>query len=226
MKSSMKRFLFLAIAAFCMCSSMVVLADEPATNAASTMEKQYKNYHRIFAGYVPTDFFTSYRDDIHSEWLHGFDVGWLSGFNVTKGRLPMYTEIGVKANAGFGDKKSSFDKFLSIEVPVNFAYRFHIGDTKIHISPYLGLHFKVNAIARDNYGTNYFDIDGVNRFQFGMQSGGHFDFDHFYLGLGAFYDFLPFYDGGYKFIGNFFNSGLWDANLSTCGLFVNVGFVF
>ena len=186
-----------------------------------------KNYHRIYAGYAPTAFFTTYRHSTYDEWLHGFDVGWMSGFNMTKGkRLPLYLEAGVKANVGFGDDDSSFEKFFSVEVPLNVAYRFHIGNTKIHISPYAGLHFKVNAIARNNEGNSYFDIEGVKRFQFGAQAGGHFDFDHFYLGLVAHYDFLPFFDGGYKFVGNFFNNGVWDANIYTCGVNVNVGFVF
>lgn len=208
----MKRLVFLALVALYMSSSMMSMADEPS-----------KSYHRLYAGYAPTIFYTERGNENVSDMLNGFNVGWMSGFNVTKCRLPLYTEVGVKANVGLGDFLSDFDKYLAIEIPVNVAYRFSIPNTKIHLSPYLGVNFKVNALGKDEDGLNYFDIDGTKRFQFGMQIGGHFEFNHFYLGLGFCADFLPIFEDDHLYR---FGKYYYDNKVHTCGFYVNAGVVF
>ena len=214
----MKKILYSVLVALCLGSSMTAMAGEPA-------EGPSKAYHRFYAGYAPTVFYTDRGDKNVSDMLNGFDVGWMTGFNVTKCRLPLYTEVGVKANVGLGDLLSDNDKYLAIEVPVNVAYRFSIPNTKIRLSPYLGVNFKVNALGKDDDGLNYFDIDGTKRFQFGMQVGGHFDFNHFYLGLGFSADFLPIFDGGDKYL--FVSNGhLYSEKVHTCGFYINAGVVF
>lgn len=219
----MKRLVFFALVALCMGSSAMAWAKEPAENSAATTVGPSKFYHRFYAGYAPTIFYTERGDKNVSDLLNGFNVGWMSGFNVTKCRLPLYTEVGVKANVGLGDFLSDFDKYLAIEIPVNVAYRFAIPNTKIHLSPYLGVNFKVNALGKDEDGLNYFDIDGTRRFQFGMQVGGHFDFNHFYLGLGFSADFLPIFEDDHLYK---FGKHLYDNKVHTCGVYVNAGVVF
>ena len=219
----MKRLVFFALVALCMGSSAMALAKEPAEKSAATTVGPSKCYHRFYAGYAPTIFYTERGDKNVSDLLNGFNVGWMSGFNVTKCRLPLYTEVGVKANVGLGDFLSDFDKYLAIEIPVNVAYRFSIPNTKIHLSPYLGVNFKVNALGKDEDGLNYFDIDGTRRFQFGMQVGGHFDFNHFYLGLGFSADFLPIFEDDHLYK---FGKHLYDNKVHTCGVYVNAGVVF
>lgn len=211
----MKKFLILAIVALFASPSVRVQAQETAGSVASSEEAQYKNYHRIFFGYAPTIFYEERgrRDD--SDALHGFNVGWLGGFNVTGKRLPLYLEAGAKANVGLGELLSDFDKYLAIEVPLNVAYRFHIPNTKIHLSPYMGLHFKANVLGRGKGGFDYFDLEGTKRFQFGMQAGGHFDFNHFNVGLGYSFDFLPIQ-----------KMSDYDYKVTTWGLFLNLGLVF
>ena len=159
----MRKIFYFVLVTLCLCSSTRVMAEESAMAPS-------KSYHRFYAGYSPTIFYTERGDENVSDMLNGFDVGWMSGFNVTKCRLPLYTEVGVKANVGLGDFLSDNDKYLTIEIPVNVAYRFSIPNTKIHLSPYLGVNFKVNALGKDEDGLDYFDIDGTKRFQFGMQA--------------------------------------------------------
>ena len=214
----MKKILYSVLVALCLGSSTTAMAGEPA-------EGPSKSYHRFYAGYAPTVFYTDRGDKNVSDMLNGFDVGWMTGFNVTKCRLPLYTEVGVKANVGLGDYRSDNDKFLAIEIPVNVAYRFSIPNTKIRLSPYLGVNFKVNALGKGENGFNYFDIDGSKRFQFGMQVGGHFDFNHFYLGLGFSADFLPIFDGDDKYF--YVSDGhLYSEKVHTCGFYINAGVVF
>ena len=130
-----------------------------------------KRYNRVFIGYAPTDFHNLASEDhslIGGEIrAHGFNVGWLGGFNITRLTLPLYLETGVTMNAGFPNfegvsmnaRVSNFEgvdniypinhrwfKTLSFEVPVNITYRYNIPHTKIRISPYFGFHFKVNAL--------------------------------------------------------------------------------
>lgn len=212
----MRKIFYFVLVTLCLCSSTRVMAEESAMAPS-------KSYHRFYAGYSPTIFYTERGDENVSDMLNGFDVGWMSGFNVTKCRLPLYTEVGVKANVGLGDFLSDNDKYLAIEIPVNVAYRFSIPNTKIHLSPYLGVNFKVNALGKDEDGLNYFDIDGTRRFQFGMQVGGHFDFNHFYLGLGFSADFLPIFEDDHLYK---FGKHLYDNKVHTCGFFVNAGVVF
>lgn len=210
----MKKFIILAVIALFASPATKAYAQEAAVSAASAGE-QYKNYNRIFFGYAPTIFYEDRGRWDDSDVLHGFNVGWLAGFNVTGKRLPLYLETGAKANVGLGELLTDFDKYLAIEVPVNVAYRFHIPNTKIHLSPYLGVHFKANVLGRDDDGFDYFDLEGTKRFQFGMQVGGHFDFNHFYLGLGYSFDFLPIMKLSWN-----------DYRVLTSGPSVNVGLVF
>lgn len=184
------------------------------TTTTTSVVPENPNYNRVYFGYAQTKL----SGEGYSESLHGFNAGWLGGYNVTPAKkLPLYLETGIALNAGFGDVLSSSDKLLSLEVPINITYRYNIPNTKIRLSPYFGFHFKVNVLALDDDGDSYFDNDEFNRFQFGMQLGANFEYDHFYLGVGWNKDFLPFIEG--KYYGE-----TWKVN--TSGARVNVGFVF
>ena len=208
----MKKLLIVAIMILCAGPSVMAQTTDSAGN-------ENWNYNRIFVGYDPTIFYPERGNTTSTEMFQGFHAGWMGGYNVTGKRLPLYVEPGLKLNVGLGELISDFDKYLAVEVPVNVAYRFHIGNKNIHISPYMGLHFKANVLGRDDDGNDYFDIDGTKRFQFGMQAGGHFDFNRFYVGLGWWMDFLPIMDNGIK-------TFWYDENVNTLGFFVNVGVVF
>lgn len=176
------------------------------------------NYNRIFLGYAPTKFTTTG----FNEWLHGFNVGWSRGYNVTRNKCqPLYIEPGIGMNVGLGELISTFDKMISFEVPVNITYRWNIPNTRICLSPYLGFHFKVNVYARDVDGNDYFDAEGFKNFQFGMQLGANFDFNRFYLGVGWNRDFIPFAKGTISYYSYSYN-----LKVITSGVRVNLGFIF
>lgn len=184
------------------------------TTTTTKVVEENANYNRIFFGYAQTKLSA----EGVSESMHGFSTGWLGGYNVTpKKKLPLYLEAGVALNAGFGEVYTSSDKLLNIEAPVNITYRYNIPNTKIRLSPYFGFHFKVNVLALDEDGDSYFDGDAFKRFQFGMQLGANFDFNHFYVGVGWNKDFLPFAK-----IEDWYDT----YKLKTSGARVNIGFVF
>ena len=185
------------------------------TTTTRTVEVQTnKDYNRIYFGYAPTKFSA----DGESETLHGFDLGWMRGFNVTKGRrLPLYVEAGIAMNADFGECLSESDKLMNFEIPFGVTYRWNIPNTKIYVSPYFGFHFKINALWMDDDGDSYFDVDDTHRFQFGMQLGGHIDFNRFYMGIGWDKDFISIADIETRYD---------DYSLSTSGVRVNIGFTF
>lgn len=147
------------------------------------------NYNRLLFGFASTAFVA----DGDSERAHGLNLAWLHGFNLTQGKkLPLYLEAGLGATAVFGEVLSSTDKMLSFEIPVNVTYRYNIPNTNVRLSPYMGLHLKVNALAMDDDGDSYFDYDGANRCQVGMQLGVNFDFNRFTVGFGWSKDFMSF----------------------------------
>ena len=166
-------------------------------------------YHRFILGWAPVTFSL----DGETETMQGFNTGWIGAWNVTGKRLPMYVEGGLLMNASFGECISESDKLISLEMPVNFTYRWNIPNTKIHLAPFFGFHLKVNAAWLDEEDDDYFDADDTNRVQFGMQLGANFDLNHFTLGIGWNYDFVPIAE-------------IRKENLITSGFRLNVGLVF
>lgn len=178
---------------------------------AQTPSEVNVNYNRIHVGYAPTDFSSS-----ESELrLHGFSAGWLGGYNVTKGQLPLYVESGLTMNFAAGELVSGSDKILNFEVPTNLTYRYRIPKTQVRLSPYFGFHFKVTALAINEDSNNYFDLDGTRRFQFGMQVGANVEFNRFYVGAGWNKDFMPICTAS-SLLGE----------IKTSGLRVNIGMTF
>ena len=220
----MKKIFSLAVVALCVSMTANAQIGESKSKKIETTvvsAAPNANYNRIFFGYAQThlsanDWYINKKDESAS--LHGFTTGWMYGINVTKGKcLPLYVEPGVAMNFGIGEAMTDKDKMLSLEVPVNMTYRFKFPNTNIRISPYMGIHFKVNVLAMDEEGDSYFDdkyyknADAFNRFQMGMQLGANFEFNRFFVGLGWNYDFIPFYSRK-------------DYKISTSGVRLKLGF--
>ena len=196
-------------------------------NAIKNFEPD-KNYNRFFLGYAPLKFIFKGDGPEFSKTGHGFNIGWLGGYKVTK-ETPLYLETGLAMNANFGQIQTERDKLLYFEIPLNITYRYYIKNTKLIISPYLGLHLKVNVLARDVDGVSYFDYDSggygeydfddlsLNRCQIGMQLGANIDYEHFFLGIGWNRDFTPIGD---------VNSSWPSGKGVTSGFRLNVGVIF
>ncbi len=156
--------------------------------------------------------------------LNGFGIGYLHGFQLSS-KVPVYLETDLKITAGFwGDsEKDDEDQYgyieynynltkLSIAVPVNVSYMLKL-QNGISIQPYLGLNFKINALA--NYKTegnlyeeedNYYELvdsasetvnllkgeGSANVFQLGWHVGVGFNYRWFNFGLGYGTDFINF----------------------------------
>ena len=212
-----------------------------------------KRYNRVFIGYAPTDFHNLASGDrslIRGEIrAHGFNVGWLGGFNITRLALPLYLETGVTMNAGFPNFETidyggsglghRWFKTLSFEVPVNITYRYNIPHTKIRISPYFGFHFKVNTLftyAEKYEITRYDESSGktivVDSYRehidfFEQRGARRFQFG---MQVGANFEINRFYIGaGWNkdFMPILLNNdGKYRNDLRTSGMRVNIGWTF
>ncbi len=164
--------------------------------------------------------------------LNGFGLEYIHGFSVSK-TLPMFIETGIKFQIGFGSVSNDDysvsgyygdieliqkGQQMSFSVPVNFTYRFPLGD-QMNIAPYFGLNFKIHALGRmkevakfedddlqDQWDDEYadeikwysvFDKKDMgdkdatwNRFQMGWHIGAGFSYKAFYVGLQYGTDFI------------------------------------
>lgn len=152
--------------------------------------------------------------------LNGFGVEYIHGFSLSR-QLPMFIELGAKINMGFGSAEDPDDsdyytsvQMLRVNVPVSFAWRFNIGGD-MAITPFAGLDFRVNALARAKYnepGDEYdwyslFDEDEMgedetwNRFQMGWHIGARFEYNRLSFAVSGGTDFIKAYcysEDGYK----------------------------
>jgi len=219
--------LFVSMTAFAQ-SDIKTSSSKDIKTTVTTTTTEVENpmafhYSRFFFGYAPTTFSCDAKNK-EFDTMHGFNTGWIGGWNVTGRRLPIYVEGGITFNACFGECITESDKLMSLEIPVNATYRWNIRNTRIFIAPYFGFHFKVNVAWMDEDGDSFFDdkhygyfAEEANRFQFGMETGVNFDLAHFTMGIGYNYDFMPiskYYDYNGK------------NNLSTGGFRLKIGFVF
>ena len=234
----MKKIFSLAVVALCVSMTANAQIGESKSKKIETTvvsAAPNANYNRILIGYAQTHlsandwFLNSYnkRDEAKSASLHGFTTGWMYGINVTKGKcLPLYVEPGAAINFGIGEAMTDKDKILSFEVPVNVTYRYKFPNTNIRISPYMGIHFKVNILAMGEIRDESYNLfssddfkysDGMNRFQMGMQLGANFEFSRFFVGLGWNYDFIPIFSETIR---------KEDYNVTTSGVRVKLGLTF
>ena len=160
--------------------------------------------------------------------LNGVGFEYIHGFSISSS-LPMFIESGIKAQFGAGsvsdyDKKEEYEISLKLQqfsfsVPVNYTYKFAIGD-QMSIAPFVGINFKVHAMGRvksvltfddddlqdyyedsDYYDEDWRDIfskkdmgdkdDVWNRFQMGWQIGAGLNISALYIGLQYGTDLTP-----------------------------------
>lgn len=173
--------------------------------------------------------------DNESMSLNGFGVEYIHGFSLSSS-TPLFLELGAKINMGFGkatdpEYKEDYAKvqMLRVNVPVSLAYRYAFG-SNMAITPFVGIDFRVNALARVNDGDEYgwyslFDKEEVgeddtwNRFQMGWHLGARFEYEKFSLAVSGGTDFIKAFsykddEDGYK------------SHVSTGNLAVTLGYRF
>lgn len=94
--------------------------------------------------------------------MTGFSLGYTKGFSIVK-QIPLFLEIGINARYAFTKldkddiddlgKMDGYDmerKFslLSLDVPVNIAYKFSFPNSNVALVPYIGINFKGNIIGK------------------------------------------------------------------------------
>lgn len=81
---------------------------------------------------------------------------------------------------------------MSLNVPINCAYRFALPNSMVVLSPYLGINLKGNVIGTSDLATDtqeWFDND-FKRFQFGWHIGAGMEYKKLYVGLSYGTDFI------------------------------------
>lgn len=145
--------------------------------------------------------------DEDSKSLNGFGLSYTHGFSVTH-KFPMYVETGLKMYMSFyGDKIGSADfniTKMTFAVPVNCTYKFPFAADKMSLSPYVGLNFKINALAKEKVShrdgsesISLFKKEAwdANVFQMGWHIGVNYQYSCLYAGVSFGTDFIRFAPG-------------------------------
>lgn len=214
----MKKFFKLIMAMALICSVVPAYAQFTGNKSNSgSSSADTESYNRISLSYDNTHLgcnkYLKFMDDEDAMSLNGVGLEYTRGISISKD-LPMFVEVGIKAQFGAGSLDDDDDGTMKIQqfsfsVPVNYTYKFAIGDG-ISIAPYLGVNFKVHAMAREKYEYdddieesdwyNIFSKDDMgskdatwNRFQMGWQLGIGLNVKSFYVGLQYGTDFIAAY---------------------------------
>lgn len=179
-----------------------------------TQTVKAEDYNRLGVSYELENWNVKHGDNIA---LNGVGVNYIHGFGLSK-NVPVYIETGVKLMAGFGQLKEDGEKYdystMNVSVPANVAYKFSFADGNMALTPYFGVNFKFNVLAKeksDGYTFNLLkdiDDDGADAsiFQAGWHIGLGYNFRSAYIGVEFGTDFNNFVSvGDYKISSNNFN---------------------
>lgn len=169
-----------------------------ASDAVANRVSKDGNYSRIEVGYNPM-MVSPYYGDADDTYLHGVGISYLRGIKLNPSE-PLFLEVGGKIaynmkketeDVNAEDKslhKDVTDKVLTLSVPVNLTHRIALGSGKVSLSPFVGITFKANLLAKETKKLNneketrnQFDKDDVGknrqwkRFQVGWQTGFNLD---------------------------------------------------
>lgn len=191
------------------------------------------HYNRVYFSYNPTKItWAEHQSDWEEElpFKSGFTLGYLGGINLTK-KAPLFVEMGANLQYSMGkyEFEEEFDYttkvwMLSMNIPVNLAFKLSFADNKASVTPYVGLNFRANFAGdltfmveygdgEDKESISLFDDDleeqAFKPFQVGINAGVGFSYKALYLGVGYTTDFMKianYDDGDYE--GRFGNVSL------------------
>ncbi len=179
-------------------------ASGSTKSTGSSTPVEIKDWTSVYVQYNPSRFIPKNGD---SESFNRFTFGVSRAINVMQSQ-PLYIEVGGNLQFGFTSEFVGSElkwKMLSIGVPVNLTYAWHITN-KFAIAPYFGFNMRVNVwgnLTHDDYdkSLDIFDDDDVSdalqhkRFQIGWQIGANFQFnDDIYIGAGYGTDFMEIFE--------------------------------
>ena len=175
--------------------------------------KDCKNYNRFNFSYYSLNFSGKNVDDDMETNDPGFRVGWLGGYALSSSS-PLFIESGldllfntknieIEDDYYYEDYEDEIKiQMLSLAIPIHLAYKLSFTNSA-YISPYAGLHFKVNVLANEKYDGetfSYFDEDDMDmngetfkRFQMGWRIGANVGYKAFNFNVGYMSDFTPLF---------------------------------
>jgi opacity protein-like surface antigen len=111
-------------------------------------------YSNISLGYAKFDVSHPYEIDYFNFHTNGFALEYIFGIKPFK-KNPLYTEIGANITSTFEQETNKFDvtkinTYFSFKIPLNIKYIYSLPNSKWKISPFIGLYFKYNIIAKQN----------------------------------------------------------------------------
>lgn len=172
----MKTKSLLLVALLAIASS--VSAQFANTNVSSSGNKMRsvdtEGWEKVYASYNPLKIVSDSKNGIDRDFT-AFSLGYSKGYSISKD-FPLFAEVGVEATYGFntldkddedmehletyyGDLEVK-NTYLSVNVPINLAYKFTLAEKNISIVPYVGVNLKGNIIAKSKMDFVDFDDDG------------------------------------------------------------------
>lgn len=196
------------------------------SKSGSVLSMDTESYNRIYVGYSP--FNAKCSDNNYKDLkMNGFTAGYLHGFSLSE-KLPLFLEVGGNIQYFMGKVDSEIEEYdpyydvfyvtetkskyslLSLNIPVNLAYKFSFADNTLGVTPFVGLNFRANLMGKEkrepsstggSESTDYnlFDDSTENgmgdaawkRFQVGFNAGVNLNYKAFSLGVYYTADFMP-----------------------------------
>ena len=202
----MKRIKFLMVACLLGIASTVSAQFVNTSGSSSSMSSNSdaEPWKGLRVSYHPVSINGDGGGDIS---FSGASIGYLKGFAISNS-APLFIETGANVSWFGGEIGEYYDDELklnvfSINVPVNFGYKFALNETS-SLFPYVGLTLRGNVLGNYSYdgeSINAFDEDEaedmqLKRFQIGWQIGVGATFNTFFVGASYGTDFSEIIEGG------------------------------
>lgn len=214
----MKKFRFFLSLCLIMVAATASAQFANGSKKGSSAAVNTDSYQRFYVSYNPLSIKPDWdgAEDIN---LTGFAFGFTKGISISKS-LPLFVEAGARLQYGFKSEDTSWNQdiagylgtvnredkytYMGVVVPVNLAYKWTPSSSPVSITPFFGITFKGNIIAKQKVTAtasaagqsasqekdyDYFDKDEVgkdgqwSRFQAGWQVGVGIDYKQLYVGL-------------------------------------------
>lgn len=214
----MKKFRFFLSLCLIMVAATASAQFANGSKKGSSAAVNTDSYQRFYVSYNPLSIKPDW-DGVEDINLTGFAFGFTKGISISKS-LPLFVEAGARLQYGFKSEDESQSgyyegypatvtwenkyTYMGVVVPVNLAYKWTPSSSPVSITPFFGITFKGNIIAKEKVTTtatvagqsasdekdyDYFDKDEVgkdgqwSRFQAGWQVGVGIDYKQLYVGL-------------------------------------------
>ena len=163
----MKKFRFFLSLCLIMVAATASAQFANGSKKGSSAAVNTDSYQRFYVSYNPLSIKPDKGDDMN---LTGFTFGFTKGISISKS-LPLFVEAGARLNYSFNsetaddvelygaseDREYFFNgvmsqetkmTYMGVTVPVNLAYKWTSSSSSVSITPFVGLTFKGNIIAK------------------------------------------------------------------------------